>query len=30
MALGYADPDAPVNQTHTTRCELTEYFKVVG
>lgn len=30
MALGYADPDAPVNQTQTTRCELTEYFKVVG
>jgi nitroreductase len=30
MALGYADPDAPVNQTHTTRCELDEYFKVLG
>jgi nitroreductase len=30
MALGYADPDAPVNQTQTTRCELTDYFKVVG
>ena len=30
MALGYADPEAPVNQTHTTRCELTDYFKVVG
>lgn len=30
MALGYADPDAPVNQTHTTRCELQEYFKVLG
>jgi nitroreductase len=30
MALGYADPDAPVNQTHTTRCELSDYFKVVG
>lgn len=30
IALGYADPDAPVNQTHTTRCELAEYFKVVG
>ena len=30
MALGYADPKAPVNQTHTTRCELTDYFKVVG
>jgi nitroreductase len=30
MALGYADPHAPVNQTQTTRCELDEYFKVVG
>ncbi len=30
MALGYADPDAPVNQTQTTRCDLDEYFKVVG
>ena len=30
MALGYADPQAPVNQTQTTRCELDEYFKVVG
>ena len=30
MALGYADPDAPVNQAQTTRCELAEYFKVVG
>jgi hypothetical protein len=30
MALGYADPDAPVNHTQTNRCELTEYFKVVG
>ena len=30
MALGYADPAAPVNQTQTTRCELNEYFKVVG
>lgn len=30
MALGYADPQAPVNQTQTTRCELGEYFKVVG
>ena len=30
MALGYADPEAPVNQTHTTRCALNEYFKVVG
>lgn len=30
MALGYADPSAPVNQTHTTRCALDEYFKVLG
>jgi nitroreductase len=30
IALGYADPDAPVNQTQTTRCDLGEYFKVVG
>jgi len=30
IALGYADPEAPVNQTHTTRCALDEYFKVVG
>ena len=30
IALGYADPNAPVNQTHTTRCDLAEYFKVVG
>ena len=30
VALGYADPDAPVNQTQTTRCELDDYFKVLG
>ena len=30
MALGYADPDGPVNQTQTTRCALDEYFKVIG
>jgi len=30
MALGYADPDAAVNQTQTKRCDLAEYFKVVG
>jgi nitroreductase len=30
MALGYADPDAPVNQTQTTRSALHEYFKVIG
>ncbi|MBV6307210.1 nitroreductase [Candidimonas humi] len=26
MAIGYADPQAPVNETVTTRCELDEYF----
>ena len=30
MALGYADPDAPVNQTRTERCDLDTYFKVMG
>ncbi|WP_333845385.1 nitroreductase [Limnohabitans sp.] len=30
MALGYADPEAPVNQTQTTRCALDDYFKVIG
>ena len=30
LALGYADPEAPVNQTQTARCALDEYFKVVG
>jgi nitroreductase len=30
MALGYADHTAAVNTTRTTRCELDEYFKVVG
>ena len=30
LALGYADENAPVNQTQTTRCELSEYFKVMG
>lgn len=30
MALGYADPEAPVNQTQTSRCALEDYFKVVG
>jgi nitroreductase len=30
MALGYADPEAPVNQTRTERCSLDTYFKVVG
>ena len=30
IALGYADSQAPVNQTQTTRCALDEYFKVIG
>lgn len=30
IALGYADPEARVNQTQTTRCELDDYFKVMG
>lgn len=30
MALGYADPHAPVNQTRTKRGSLDSYFKVVG
>jgi nitroreductase len=30
MALGYADPQAAVNQTVTERCALEEYFRVVG
>nr|WP_138922393.1 nitroreductase [Hylemonella gracilis] len=30
LALGYADPDAPVNQTRTERCALGEYFRVLG
>ncbi|WP_342131243.1 nitroreductase [Hydrogenophaga sp. OTU3427] len=30
MAIGHADPDAPVNQTRTTRCKLDEYFHTVG
>ena len=30
MALGYADPVAPVNQTRTTRCDLDDYFQVMG
>ena len=29
MALGYPDPDAPVNQTTTTRCALDEYFTTI-
>jgi nitroreductase len=30
VALGYADPNAAVNQTRTERCDLDAYFKVVG
>lgn len=30
IALGYADPQAPVNQTRTERCDLDAYFKVLG
>lgn len=30
MALGYADPAAPVNETRTARCNLNEFFRVVG
>jgi nitroreductase len=30
VAMGYADPDAPVNQTQTTRCALDAYFRVMG
>lgn len=30
LALGYADPAAPVNRTRTSRCELDSYYRVVG
>jgi nitroreductase len=30
MAMGYADPHAPVNQAMTERCGLDEYFRRVG
>ena len=30
MALGFADPAAPVNQTRTTRCDLDDYFQVMA
>lgn len=30
MALGHADPDAPVNRTRTVRCEPDEYFRILG
>jgi nitroreductase len=29
MALGYADDNAPANQTVTSRCELADYFRVI-
>mgnify|MGYP001260425130 CR=1 FL=1 len=30
LALGYADAQAPVNRTSTTRCELQDYFRVIS
>jgi nitroreductase len=30
LALGYADAAAPVNRTSTTRCELSDYFRVIA
>lgn len=30
MALGYADPDAPVNRTRTERAQVGDYFQTVG
>ena len=30
VAMGYADPDAAVNQTRTSRVPLNDYFKTVG
>jgi nitroreductase len=30
LALGYADPEAPVNRTRTSRSGLDEFFRVVG
>ena len=30
LALGYADAAAPVNRATTTRCELNDYFRVIG
>ena len=30
VALGYEDETAPVNRTQTTRCDLEEYFRVIG
>ena len=30
LAIGYEDPDAPVNRARTTRCPLEDYFATVG
>ena len=30
VAIGHADPAAPVNQTRTSRCTLDEYFRTLG
>jgi len=30
IALGHADPDAPVNQCRTVRCEPEDYFRILG
>ncbi len=30
IALGHADPAAPVNTTRTTRCKLDEFFRTLG
>jgi nitroreductase len=30
LALGYADPAAPVNQAKTTRCALDDFFRVIA
>jgi len=30
LALGYADPEAPVNATRTVRAALDDYFRVIG
>lgn len=30
LALGYADDAAPVNQARTTRCDVEDYFRIIG
>jgi len=30
LAIGHADPDAPVNRTHTARCDVSDFFRSVG